>query len=883
MNSKILLLIPLIIVALFLASVATAATPEPDLTGQKCYGWSYLKGEVGTISGYDSYWSQWVCKIGGKQLREESNLWTTDHCKDHLQDEDETGVDCGGSCKKFCSECEYDWECEEDEKCMWHQDIPFDDPEYGQGYDGHRICFPTIEKNCTDGIDDDEDSKVDCDDWDCHEDPVCGETTCNDREDNDRDGYMDCDDPDCFEDDFCTTEWICNDGVDGDKDGFIDCADEDCWIRKECMASVTLYLDSKVVYADGEDTLEISGFVREGENNLDGRTVSISITAQDAAWQAYVGTPEASTVSLQNNEFVTHYMASGFFQAHQQGHKFEEITLTITATYVTMSGQTLQDSKNVIVKPTVMAEIRVLEAFQALRKAKHVAGKKTVVMVGVKAEQESFFWETENQSPRMQLDIEGDTFTPKNVFPDVSLINGPSEDWGKMAEGEELEDYFDFFEIPQNERSIGTWRFYEFYVDPQNTEYKGEYIFKAKIYVTKMSDSGDVTQIELDRKGIAYDVYPSARVYIKTVPIGIGFWAKDFCDYCVFKNATPGFPIPLQDRPEDRIIQVNFSDLLASIHYDFSCDAQDFKFAGYEFSGVIDYARIQKRTSQKDLPSIACKQGIEKVFPNNQLQSIATESQQTPKATLPTGQTNLQNYLDLAYSSKSFFEAIMPVAEENIIFTVSEDPFESPSFTARTSSVGEILSAMNELPSGMYKFNIGFVPTKQRQLSNVQMAENTIVGLIDWGFEGYTNAFRNRKAALVDADNGGSSIMAHEIMHLFCAIDEGGRLHETSDTTLTAISCPYGKLAINANLGGDEWGTRVTDGYWVGKHEFQGTPSKNKYSLMNASPKVTDNQRWVTYNLYYGVGEILGTFPTPKDDCPPGAVYCPSPNTPAVK
>ena len=50
---------------------------------------------------------------------------------------------------------------------------------------------------CDNGQDEDGDGFVDCDDWDCDDDPACataGEFDCDDGVDNDDNGYTDCDD-----------------------------------------------------------------------------------------------------------------------------------------------------------------------------------------------------------------------------------------------------------------------------------------------------------------------------------------------------------------------------------------------------------------------------------------------------------------------------------------------------------------------------------------------------------------------------------------------------------------------------------------------------------------------------------------------------------------
>ena len=56
---------------------------------------------------------------------------------------------------------------------------------------------------CDDGIDNDDDGFIDCDDFDCLGDPACAVEICDDGIDNDDDGFIDCDDLDCTGDPAC--------------------------------------------------------------------------------------------------------------------------------------------------------------------------------------------------------------------------------------------------------------------------------------------------------------------------------------------------------------------------------------------------------------------------------------------------------------------------------------------------------------------------------------------------------------------------------------------------------------------------------------------------------------------------------------------------------
>jgi hypothetical protein len=78
-------------------------------------------------------------------------------------------------------------------------------------------CLIRTERSfCSDGADNDNDGRVDCQDSDCFNDPVClmilNETgQCLDFVDNDRDGAVDCDDSDCANDMACLVVPNCPD------------------------------------------------------------------------------------------------------------------------------------------------------------------------------------------------------------------------------------------------------------------------------------------------------------------------------------------------------------------------------------------------------------------------------------------------------------------------------------------------------------------------------------------------------------------------------------------------------------------------------------------------------------------------------------------------
>ncbi|MFK7985010.1 MAG: hypothetical protein AB8I08_03190 [Sandaracinaceae bacterium] len=101
--------------------------------------------------------------------------------------------------------------------------------------------------SCSNGVDDDQDGRTDCQDEDCYSRGHCGEqiplqrdphpeasfSFCIDGVDNDDDGQFDCGDRGCqnIRELCCLSEFddeSCSDGIDNDGNGFADCADFSC-------------------------------------------------------------------------------------------------------------------------------------------------------------------------------------------------------------------------------------------------------------------------------------------------------------------------------------------------------------------------------------------------------------------------------------------------------------------------------------------------------------------------------------------------------------------------------------------------------------------------------------------------------------------------------
>jgi hypothetical protein len=117
-----------------------------------------------------------------------------------------------------------------DEICDDGLDNDLDDRIDCQDFDcaGLSALCPNTEV-CNDTIDNDVDGFADCADSGCAQDLLCQpEAICTDDLDNDTDNLIDCQDPDCNGDASCLPETICGDGLDNDQDGLRDCQDVDC-------------------------------------------------------------------------------------------------------------------------------------------------------------------------------------------------------------------------------------------------------------------------------------------------------------------------------------------------------------------------------------------------------------------------------------------------------------------------------------------------------------------------------------------------------------------------------------------------------------------------------------------------------------------------------
>jgi hypothetical protein len=135
-----------------------------------------------------------------------------------------------GGCALDCS----DWDCPLGSAC---EDVAFGSQTLRQCVPASGSCFPS--EDCGNGLDDDGNGRVDCDDAACALDVRCGPGTaedCGNLRDDDGDGLIDCGDGDCDDSPLCVPgDEQCANGLDDDGDGLIDCGDGDCADSPLCV------------------------------------------------------------------------------------------------------------------------------------------------------------------------------------------------------------------------------------------------------------------------------------------------------------------------------------------------------------------------------------------------------------------------------------------------------------------------------------------------------------------------------------------------------------------------------------------------------------------------------------------------------------------------
>ena len=99
---------------------------------------------------------------------------------------------------------------------------------------GSVKCLP---ENCANGVDDNENGLRDCQEPSCFEDIHCQPEICDNHVDDNENGLVDCADAGCVALKMCKKE-ICDNRVDDNENGLVDCDDPDCTGVRKCQPEI---------------------------------------------------------------------------------------------------------------------------------------------------------------------------------------------------------------------------------------------------------------------------------------------------------------------------------------------------------------------------------------------------------------------------------------------------------------------------------------------------------------------------------------------------------------------------------------------------------------------------------------------------------------------
>ena len=141
---------------------------------------------------------------------------------------------------------------------------------------------------------------------------------CGDGIDNDYNGLMDCEDAQCFSDPTCFE--TCADGIDNDVDGLTDCDDDECWGTGSCTNAYTLIQQGTgfiTVYGNGFNinnpcTIGLSNYcMRERTLRATNFVGELRIPTGPDTFQQCFWTTNASASMYSSAQFTSQIMSNG--------------------------------------------------------------------------------------------------------------------------------------------------------------------------------------------------------------------------------------------------------------------------------------------------------------------------------------------------------------------------------------------------------------------------------------------------------------------------------------------------------------------------------------------------------------------------------------------
>ncbi|MBU0648883.1 hypothetical protein KJ969_02165 [Patescibacteria group bacterium] len=680
-------------------------------------------------------------------------------------------------------------------------------------------------------------------------------------------------------------------------------ADQEC-VSNECVSEIAIELnyDKKSAIANGKDLINFTGTVISGNEPVAGENLEISLYAMDKNWEKIVGIGEPDSNQVRtgaDGTFSFVYKPKLIIVEDNEltsiSIKEEDQIWLMAEVKHSKSGTT--NGRKVFIQPyKPKISVEKIVPIQALKGMPLVAGKKMVVMVAMKSEEQDIFEDNEELKLSMNFWIDGDEFQPKNKFEEINIIE-PSEDDYVVRIAPEDSGHFNQREFLGIERGIDQedWIFYNFYVDPQDTHKEGIYFFKTQIFA-KYNDSktGEEKSVPFDYAGYVDDVYPSGFMSVKILPLEIGLWHEDFCNFCTISKG----PMEQLANFGKRLIGRKVAN---DADWEYTCDGSMF---AYTWDGIYNDETIEeilntttvgRLLSGAEIPPRrdACRWGFIDTFLKTRsslggslLDDLRARGVLAPGSS-PETETQKEKYLRLARQSADYFKAVMPVAEENIIIHTAQEPYHLPGLDPNIVLPSYILYKFRDIEAGRVYSNSGldklframdkYASFEKQEYDKSGGPEfhgyTRIAAFVPTGEgsnllfdeEGYESPVFNPSVVLINNSLAEEDVLAHEIAHTYCAIDEDAQARQTA---VTPALCGEGGFTINFNWHLDSLGNRVDNGFWVGKREYRGQPGETQYSFMGAAGRETGGgqKRWVTDDLYYGLGVKLGVFPSEKED-----------------
>ncbi|MBU1152229.1 hypothetical protein KJ632_05405, partial [Patescibacteria group bacterium] len=488
---------------------------------------------------------------------------------------------------------------------------------------------------------------------------------------------------------------------------------------------ISVRVDKNQLSASGEDEDFVTFTVHvTPEDEAKGDEVSISLESQDDDWKGKVGEPSDDEGVLDGDgEFTFTYKPPQILKGPSTP---ENIPVLITVKHKE-SGES--DTEKVILYPLgVEAKIRVVEPIQVLRKMPLVAGKKTAVFVAVETTAKAF---PDGTNPYLNFRFYEESGAPTYTFEKISLIEDIKDPMvERITDNQGVLDHLNFLELRGSfGEKPSKWYFFQFYVDPTDTKFSGKYATQAELMIEQSDpNTGETKSSSLDVKSTKAPVYASGFMSVKMLPLAIGLWNDDFCEYCEEKQSDV-----LDLNPAitfGRRIAKNWSQHFnpseteqRSAGYRFGCRADLFY---YSFKGELDKTLVNQQLhkttvgrllSRQDYPPLraACQEHFTDIFltpgkVRNQdktktimdllIENNASAVGSDGKFKQYQNGTAEDKYLKLTEESKQYLRAVMPLAEENLYFYTEREPWELPGLSLKTTSPAWVLAMFRQIRAG---------------------------------------------------------------------------------------------------------------------------------------------------------------------------------------